>query len=233
MLKVFSDLLKGQNDFLKQFQDHENSYLHHLLNLENPPSNITCHTCESLDGEFRCLDCYGDHWWCQDCIIKSHTNLPFHRPQKWKEGCFENISLSDLGYVFVLGHSGLGSSCQDDENIFGDRRMTAIHVNGVFQIYVRFCRCKSANSEHEQLFCHRLFPSTFHRPETVFTLDVLDYYAIDAMECKTSAQSFFQKLRRVTNNAFPDEVPVRLSSFTCYSRNFLLIVELRIDTRSS
>ena len=58
--------------------------------------------------------------------------------------------------------------------------------------------------------------STFNRPETAFTLDVLDYYGIDAMECKTSAQSFFQKLliRRVTNNAFPEDVPVSLS-FSC------------------
>jgi hypothetical protein len=39
-------------------------------------------------------------------------------------------------------------------------------------------------------------------------LDVLDYFGIDSMECKTSAQSFFQKLKRVTNNAFPDELPV-------------------------
>jgi hypothetical protein len=36
----------------------------------------------------------------------------------------------------------------------------------------------------------------------------LNDYGIDATECKTSAQSFFQKLRRVTNNAFPEEVPV-------------------------
>jgi CxC2 like cysteine cluster associated with KDZ transposases len=89
--------------------------------------------------------------------------------------------------------------------------MTVIHVNGVFDLCVRFCRCQGAMSEHEQLFRHRLFPSTFDRPQTAFTLDVLDYYAIDAMECKTSAQSFFQKLRRVTNNAFPHEVPVNLS----------------------
>ena len=60
-------------------------------------------------------------------------------------------------------------------------------------------------------FCHQLFPSTFDWPETAFTLDVLDYYGIDAMECKTSAQSFFQTLRRVTDNAFSDEVPVCLS----------------------
>ena len=86
--------------------------------------------------------------------------------------------------------------------------MVLVHVNGVFQQSIRFCRCEGALSEHEQLFVHRLFPSTFDRPETAFTMDVLDYYGIDAMECKTSAQSFFQKLRRVSNNAFPGEVPV-------------------------
>ena len=91
--------------------------------------------------------------------------------------------------------------------------MTLIHVNGVFEHCVKFCCCPGASLEHEQLLCHRLFPSTFDQPETAFTLDVLEYYGIDAMECKTSAQSFFQKLRRVTNNAFPDEVPVCSSSF--------------------
>jgi hypothetical protein len=86
--------------------------------------------------------------------------------------------------------------------------MTLIHVNGIFEHCVRFCRCQGAIPEHEQLFSYRLFSSTFDRPETAFTLDVLDYFGIDAMECKTSAQSFFQKLRRVTSNAFPDDLPV-------------------------
>jgi CxC2 like cysteine cluster associated with KDZ transposases len=90
--------------------------------------------------------------------------------------------------------------------------MVVIHVNGIFELSVRFCRCRGTLSDHEQLFRHRLFPSTFNRPESAFTFDLLDYYGIDAMECKTSAQSFFQKLRRVTNNAFPDEVPVSFLS---------------------
>lgn len=87
--------------------------------------------------------------------------------------------------------------------------MTIVHVNGLFEHCVRFCKCHGANPQHIQLFDHRLFSSSFDRPETAFSLDVLEYYGIDAMECKTSAQSFFQKLRRVSNNAFPDEVPVR------------------------
>lgn len=209
--------MQSQNDYLHQFLEHEKSYLEHLLNLEIPPTDLTCYTC-GADAQFRCLDCYGPHWWCQSCIIKTHTHHPFHRPQRWRDGSFENVPLCDLGYVFALGHSCSGRFCQDDENLFGDRRMTVVHVNGVFELCVRFCRCEGASSEHEQLFSHRLFPSTFNRPETAFTLDVLDYYGIDAMECKTSAQSFFQKLRRVTNNAFPDEVPVS-SSFSFNSTN--------------
>jgi hypothetical protein len=205
---TMSDNLQGQNDFLKQFLGHEKSYLNHLLNLEIRPTCVKCTECGLVEGSFRCSDCYGSHWWCQSCIVKLHTLHPFHRPQQWRKDSFENVSLSDLGYVFKLGHSISGRSCPDEDDLFGDRKMTLIHVNGVFEHCIRFCRCHGASSEHEQLFLHRLFPSSFDRPQTAFTMDVLDYFGIDAMECKTSAQSFFQKLRRVTNNAFPDEVPV-------------------------
>ena len=207
-LRLLSNYLKGQNDFLKQFLGHENTYLKHLLDLEMPPNDLSCSACGNLDAKFRCLDCYGQHWWCQGCLLHLHTHHPFHRPQEWRNGSFETVSLCDLGYVFTLGHSSSGRRCPDND-VFGDRRMTIIHVNGIFEHCVRFCKCLGANSEHIQLFDHRLFSSTFDRPETAFTLDVLDYYGIDAMEYKTSAQSFFQKLRRVSNNAFPEEVPVR------------------------
>ena len=215
IILTLPDKLKGQNDFLAQFIRHERFYLEHLLNLELPPTNLSCTSCGDFEAQFRCQDCYGPHWWCQPCLIKSHSLHPFHRPQKWKEGSFENISLCDLGYIFVLGHSGSGLRCPDDDDLFGDRRMTLIHVNGIFEHCVRFCHCRDAIQEHEQLFIHRLFPSTFDRPETAFNLDVLDYFGIDSMECKTSAQSFFQKLRRVTNNAFPDDLPVQ--SFFSYN----------------
>jgi hypothetical protein len=223
--------LKSQNDLLNQYLDHEKTYLTHLLNLEMPPTDLSCSTCGSLEGRFRCLDCYGQHWWCQGCLINCHAHHPFHRPQKWKEGSFENVSLCDLGYVFMLGHSSSGRRCPEDDDLFGDRRMTIIHVNGIFEHCVRFCKCQDANAEHIQLFDHRLFSSTFDRPETAFTLDVLEYFGIDAMECKTSSQSFFQKLRRVTNNAFPEKVPVRFHS--CFIKHHcLLIFHNRTDTKN-
>jgi hypothetical protein len=210
--KTNLDYLQGQNDYLKQFLDHEDLYLNRLLDFEIPPSDRSCTECRNPEALFRCLDCYGRRWFCQSCILKCHTQHPFHRPQQWRDGSFEKVSLSDLGYVFVLGHSSPDGrvDCLDDGNPFGDRRLTVIHVNGIFELCVRFCRCQGSSSDHEQLFSYRLFPSTFDRPETAFTMDVLDCYGIDSMECKTSAQSFFQKLRRMTNNAFPDEVPVSL-----------------------
>jgi hypothetical protein len=216
---------------LNQFLEHEKTYLNHLLDLEIPPTTLSCSTCGSLQARFRCTDCYGPNWQCQGCLLNCHINHPFHRPQEWKDGSFQNVSLCNLGYVFMLGHSRSGHGCPENDNIFGDRRMTMVHVNGIFEHCVRFCRCQDAIPEHLQLFDNRLFPSTFDRPETAFSLDVLEYYGIDAMECKTSSQSFFQKLRRVTNNAFPEEVPVR--SY----HNFLKLICLlkfhkRTDTKN-
>ncbi|KAI5987002.1 hypothetical protein EDC04DRAFT_2873478 [Pisolithus marmoratus] len=62
---------------------------------------------------------------------------------------------------------------------------------------------------HLDLLRQRLFPATISKPKTAFTFDVLDHFLIDALECKTSAMSFYQKLKRFTDNAFPERVPDR------------------------
>ncbi|KAI6102043.1 hypothetical protein EV401DRAFT_2061243 [Pisolithus croceorrhizus] len=54
-----------------------------------------------------------------------------------------------------------------------------------------------------------LFPASISKPKTAFTFDVLDHLLIDALECKTSTMSFYEKLKRFTNNAFPKMVPDR------------------------
>ena len=117
-----------------------------------------------------------------------------------------------MGYVFKLGHCVLGAECPEDDGIFRDRQMTIIHVNGVFKHCVRFCKCQGANLEHIQLFDHHLFSSSFDCPQTAFTLDVM---GLMQWSVKRRLRVFFQKLRRVTNNAFPKEVPV------CSSFNFI------------
>jgi hypothetical protein len=85
-----------------------------------------------------------------------------------------------------------------------------VHSTGVFTHNVLWCHCPgSDHQQHSQLLKAGLFPASISRPRTAFTFDILDHFLIDALECKTSAMSFLQKLHRLTNNASPDSVPVR------------------------
>ena len=81
---------------------------------------------------------------------------------------------------------------------------------GIFVHAVKWCWCDGAKEQdkHLQLLRCSLFPSTVTKPQTAFTFNVLDEFLIDELECKTLASSFYSKLRRLTNNAFPDSLPV-------------------------
>ncbi|KAI6118046.1 hypothetical protein F5141DRAFT_1000067, partial [Pisolithus sp. B1] len=90
-------------------------------------------------------------------------------------------------------------------------QMTIVHTEGIFSHEVWVCKCPGSdpNDWHLDLLHQRLFPASISKPKTAFTFDVLDHFLIDALECKTSAMSFYQKLKRFTNNAFPERVPDR------------------------
>jgi hypothetical protein len=99
---------------------------------------------------------------------------------------------------------------KEDEVKSSEKEITMVipHSTGIFQHQVHFCSCPGAVQKHIQLFRAGLFPASIQSPKTAFTFDVLDHFRVDAMECKTSAMSFFQKLQCFTNNAFPHTVKV-------------------------
>jgi len=139
-------------------------------------------------------------------VVKAHLCLPFHRLQRWNGQFYEAISLQDLGFTLNLGHNGDVCPLRTGN---GDQ-ITVVDSAGIFIHLVKWCRCKGPSNEdkHLQLLHHRLFPSTTFKPQTAFTFNVLDEFLIDSLECKTSASSFYSKLRRLTNNAFPGTLPV-------------------------
>ncbi|KAI6111790.1 hypothetical protein EDD16DRAFT_1448115, partial [Pisolithus croceorrhizus] len=73
-------------------------------------------------------------------------------------------------------------------------------------------------------------PASISKPKAAFTFDVLDHFLIDALECKTSAMSFYQKLKRFTNNAFPERVPVECSVTITY-RELMRVSQLWRDLK--
>jgi hypothetical protein len=90
----------------------------------------------------------------------------------------------------------------------GTTRLVVVTSSGVFRRLVRWCECPGKAEPHIQLLRMELFSATIKKPSTAFTFDVLDHFHIDAMECKTAALNFYNKLRRLTNNAFPATTPV-------------------------
>ena len=88
------------------------------------------------------------------------------------------------------------------------KTLVLVDVSGVYQLLVSWCCCPNAPDKATQLFQHRLFPASTSRPSTAFTFGVLEYFHIDAVECKTSASNFSSKLRRLTDFSNPQSVPV-------------------------
>jgi hypothetical protein len=144
------------------------------------------------------------------CPINEGETMP-------REDTFvENLNLvrgEDLGGEEVAEEAeevdesmGVDESWIDEKTL--ESLLVVVHTTGVFQHRVRWCTCSGCPKRHLQLLRTCLYPASLKRPKTVFTFDVLDHSTADVMECKTPAQSFFRKLRRLTNNAFPHHVPV-------------------------
>ena len=215
------------------------TYVHEYLNQEHLPENHPCRRCTAKAGKLRCLDCFGKGLLCHSCCLEAHSSLPFHSIEKWTGEFFKKTSLHTEGFILHLGHGGLccpanvtspatefgtaedGKRDEVDEVLLeaweprDTRTLVIIDISGVSQLIVSWCCCPSAPDHGIQLFQHYLFPASTSRPSTAFTFQVLEYFHIDAVECKTSASNFSNKLRRLTDFSSPQSVPVSEIHITC------------------
>lgn len=111
----------------------------------------------------------------------------------------------------------------------GAKLMVVVHTNGIHYLPVHVCRCPNSATEDIQLLQMRYYPSTYKRIGTIFTFQLLDDYLLENLECQTSTYNYFQKLRRMTNKAIPQSIPVSnvLNQFKFTQTSCVLF---RIDT---
>ncbi|KAI6095063.1 hypothetical protein F5141DRAFT_1191459 [Pisolithus sp. B1] len=219
---------KNQNDYIREWLPWRAEYLNIILEGEQLAKGGICEQCSEVEGSVWCMSCASVHAWCGPCAVKAHKSLLFHKVQRWNGAHYQPTSLMDLGFLWHIGHGG--DPCphnwsdpgpEESGYVTGDGpsnhrkssqfQMTIVHTEGIFSHEVSVCKCPGSdpNDWHLDLLCQRLFPASITKPKTAFTFDVLDHFLIDALECKTSAMSFYQKLKRFTNNAFPERVPDR------------------------
>ena len=105
-------------------------------------------------------------------------------------------------------HLSFGSSKPGRNDKEGHPIITVVDRSGIHEIGVSWCCCSGAPERDMQLMMAGLFPATFHNPKTAFTFRVLEDFHLDNLECKTTPGQFFSRLRRLTNDEFPNTVPV-------------------------
>jgi hypothetical protein len=227
--------MQAGHETLSEWLPFRDRYTFEVLDLQKPPVDQSCSKCQSQNGCFRCKECSQDQL-CRACCFIAHQNMPLHRIEKWTGQFFDATSLNQEGFVLHLGHdrepcpASYGrekgpeieprSSDEDGGEDDGDgvplagwekqdrRCLVIVDTSGVHQLRIGWCRCKAAAEPHIQLLRNRYFPASTKWPSTAFTFSLLDYFHIDSVECKTSASSFFSKLRRLTNSSSPHSVPV-------------------------
>lgn len=110
--------------------------------------------------------------------------------------------------------------------------ITIVDVSGIHHLPVVICGCDAAGFHLDLAYLDMgLFPASFERIQTVFTLDVLKDYRLSNLECKTSAYQYYQKLRRLTCPAFPKAVLNRYRELRRLSREYRNIKLWKIHGR--
>lgn len=103
---------------------------------------------------------------------------------------------------------------------YGNQWMTIADITGVHSLPVHVCGCPGAPQAHLQLLELGIYPVSYDRPQSGFTTRLLDDFDLENLETKCSAQSYYEKLRRLTSNTYPYLVPDRYREFMNCARQW-------------
>ncbi|KAN0138134.1 hypothetical protein V8E53_004023 [Lactarius tabidus] len=91
---------------MEQWLQRRSIYLNILLEMEGHPQITKCSLCAKGPAHIKCSDCFGANIFCNDCCLRHHLHLPFHRLLKWNGKHYDPTSLYSLGFILFLGHGG-------------------------------------------------------------------------------------------------------------------------------
>ena len=92
--------------------------------------------------------------------------------KQWVDMHFTRVTLKSLGLRLQLGHT-VGDHCCNPKCAFGDE-FVVIDTNGIHNVALDFCGCRTAQTHVKQLLCACLFPATIFNPKTAATFEVLE-----------------------------------------------------------
>jgi hypothetical protein len=161
--------------------------------------------------------------------LKKLLQEDFNHEEECEDSSDDILPGEYLAAIDGAFHLGFGSSKPGKNDKDGNPVITIIDRSGVHEIGVRWCCCPSAAERDMQLMAAGLFPATFRNPKTAFTFRVLEEFHLDNLECKTTPSQFYSRLRRLTSDEFPNNVPVGKTNTSADDK---LMYSYRIDIGS-
>jgi hypothetical protein len=158
----------------------------------------------------RCQDCLHSPVICVNCIKELHTHDPLHSIETWDttQGFFSRRSLE---LPLYLGHDG--TPCRNSESDCVEP-LLVIHTNGLHLVNVIYCNCSSRIDRPLQLFSCGLFPASFIRPSTAFTLATLRDFNRLHSQAQVPASDYLETLNRKSSDDLLGCRLVSIISFT-------------------
>ena len=166
-------------------------------------------------------------WVTGVCIHLGHHGQPCPNPasQSQDDGVFSGVQHSEAEIPdethfrdFLYNAEPLGNTLN------GNTVVTIVHTNGVHHLPVILCGCPGRQGKMLDDYLELgLFPASFETVRTVFTFAVLDDNLLSYLECHTTSSQYFQKLRRLTNPAFPHTVKV---GFFLFDHGWKLVIRM-------
>lgn len=111
-----------------------------------------------------------------------------------------------MGLTVYFGHDG--ECCPRSS---AATKLTVVDITGVHSLRICWCRCQ-LREDPLQLLSARLYPASMSCPRTAFTFRLLDDFLLSNKISGCPAQSYYDRVRRLTDSAFPNKVPVRVSN---------------------
>ncbi|EPS98310.1 hypothetical protein FOMPIDRAFT_59073, partial [Fomitopsis schrenkii] len=209
--------LQTPAEFMRQWLPYRDKFIECVLDMEGPAiSTRDCVNCGTQYSLWRCLDCADRAMLCTACCRERHRHHYLHRVEKWS-WYYEASSLYEVGVKLRLGHNRL--ACQSSQ-LLSDEKLRVVDTNGVHDVRITWCACPQAAEHPLQLLSMGLYPASVISPKTAFTFRVLSDFLLANKVSAITAQSYFQRLRRLTNPAFPHRVPDRYRELLRCSRQW-------------
>ncbi|EIN09249.1 hypothetical protein PUNSTDRAFT_134412 [Punctularia strigosozonata HHB-11173 SS5] len=146
----------------------------------------------------------------------------------WAGGCFQSVSLQDLGLKVQLGHPD-GKPCCN--SVKGHANFLIFDSEGYHLVNVLYCDCKlpETRSQRDQLLDIGWYPASVLQPQTAFTFRFLDTFHRLTLQGKISLHDYYLLVVHKTDNAGLQGRIYRYHEAALATRQWLYALFLALD----